>query len=346
MKLVHIYAFTLFTFVIFLIFPTKINAQVCQFDSIGEWSINPSEVTVPPANEITVTIQSYDSDLLLDGANTELFVSVGGRIENGSYVSLASATIIAGGNTPVTLTIPALAPAGQYDVVIGDLIEGGSIHAPCSDVKTITITREELPPPEGCLSVGQECAIVPEGESSDGLENLVLPLCSPDTTFCKPNSPTFWLGKVSLKGLQGSRCLYDPEREGQKYYCTAGTATSQDQDCQCTQTQLDRTVATADRVGLGCSPREGHVNSAIGCIPYLDFNLLSAFFIRWSVGVGGGIALFIISLSAIRILTTKGDPKRLQDARDSLSSALAGIIFLVLSIFIVRFVADTLLQLF
>ena len=45
-------------------------------------------------------------------------------------------------------------------------------------------------------------------------------------------------------------------------------------------------------------------------------------------------------------MTTRGDPKRLQDARDTLSAAIAGLVLIVLSVFLVRFLTETLLQLF
>ena len=88
------------------------------------------------------------------------------------------------------------------------------------------------------------------------------------------------------------------------------------------------------------------INSAIGCIPIEDVNETTAFFVRWALGIGGGIALFLIATSAIKIMTTKGDPKRLQDARDTLSSAIAGIVLIVLSVFFIRFLSETLLGLF
>lgn len=88
------------------------------------------------------------------------------------------------------------------------------------------------------------------------------------------------------------------------------------------------------------------IDSAIGCIPFDDANKTTVFFLSWALGVGGGIALFLISISAIKIMTTRGDHKRLQDARDTLSSAIAGLVMIILSVFIIRFVTETLLGLF
>ena len=68
--------------------------------------------------------------------------------------------------------------------------------------------------------------------------------------------------------------------------------------------------------------------------------------LRWALGVGGGIALFMISVSAIRIMTVRGDQRRLQDARETLTAAVMGLVLILLSVFLVRFLSQTLLSLF
>jgi hypothetical protein len=88
------------------------------------------------------------------------------------------------------------------------------------------------------------------------------------------------------------------------------------------------------------------ISSAVGCIPFEDINKTTEFFLRWALGVGGGVALFLIALSAIKIMTTRGDPKRVQDARDTLSAAIAGLVLILLSVFLVRFATEQLLALF
>ncbi len=103
---------------------------------------------------------------------------------------------------------------------------------------------------------------------------------------------------------------------------------------------------TAAKVAGECIEGIGWIDTAIGCVPFQSVESFTQFMIRWSLGVAGGIALFLISISAVKIMTTKGDPKRLQDARDTLSSAIAGLIMILLSIFIIRFVSEELLNLF
>lgn len=108
--------------------------------------------------------------------------------------------------------------------------------------------------------------------------------------------------------------------------------------------RVDGTIPTADMLRGRCVP--GHINSAIGCIPFETPEATTAFFIRWALGVGGGISLFLIALSGMKIATTKGDPKRLQDAKDTLSSAIAGLVLIILSVYLVRFISEVLLSLF
>lgn len=105
---------------------------------------------------------------------------------------------------------------------------------------------------------------------------------------------------------------------------------------------LDSNGALFKQCGSG---RQG-IDTAIGCVPINDINTTTEFFLRWSLGVGGGISLFLISISAIKIMTTKGDPKRLQDARDTFSSAIAGLLLILLSVFVFRFISQNILELF
>lgn len=144
-------------------------------------------------------------------------------------------------------------------------------------------------------------------------------------------------------------CIYDesgnPTGECEERYTGgAGQITNDLAQCQITCRVPPPASGTAGQVQ--CANKPGSVNTAIGCIPYDDINNTTAFFLRWALGVGGGIALFLIAVSGIRIMTTKGDPKRLQDARDTLTAAIVGIVMIVLSVFLVRFMSETLLSLF
>jgi hypothetical protein len=135
----------------------------------------------------------------------------------------------------------------------------------------------------------------------------------------------------------GSICSLDNTCGLCPAWCPSGKVTREDGAVEYRCSNDNPALCGEDHVGI---------NSAIGCIPFDDVNLTTQFFLRWALGVGGGIALFLIAVSGIKIMTVKDDPKRLQDARDTLSAAIAGIVLIILSVFLVRFLTETLLNLF
>lgn len=103
-------------------------------------------------------------------------------------------------------------------------------------------------------------------------------------------------------------------------------------------------VGTAEKVGRGCP--SGSVNTAIGCISYTTANDTTAFFIRWGLGIAGGIALLTIGFASYRIATSQGDPRRLQGGQELLLSAIGGLLMIMLSVFLLRFIGINLLNIF
>lgn len=101
---------------------------------------------------------------------------------------------------------------------------------------------------------------------------------------------------------------------------------------------------TAGAVKLGCP--NGHISSAIGCIPLGNTNTMAAFFLRWGVGIAGGVALFTMGLASYRIMTSQGDPRRLQGGQELLLSAFGGLLMLILSVYLLRFIGVDVLGIF
>jgi len=96
----------------------------------------------------------------------------------------------------------------------------------------------------------------------------------------------------------------------------------------------------------GFCPGGNSIHTAIGCIPFESTTALVAFFLRWGFGVGGGIALLMILYAGFQIITSAGDPKRLQTGQELITSAVAGLIMMVFSIFLLRMVGVNILGLF
>ncbi len=83
------------------------------------------------------------------------------------------------------------------------------------------------------------------------------------------------------------------------------------------------------------APTEAGNILTINCIPVLVGNL-----ILWALIFSGVIALIFIIFSGIKFITSGGDPKQVEGARKTLTFALAGLVLILLSFAILRFIAD------
>jgi len=100
---------------------------------------------------------------------------------------------------------------------------------------------------------------------------------------------------------------------------------------------------------ITCGPNGEGLQTAIGCVN----GILSkagpeqflAFILRWAIGVGSGIAFLLILYSGFMIMTSTGNPERLKAGQELLTSAIAGIILLIFSVFILRFIGIDILGL-
>jgi hypothetical protein len=98
-----------------------------------------------------------------------------------------------------------------------------------------------------------------------------------------------------------------------------------------------------DQVGeIFCNGEKG-INTAIGCIP-IDENGLLSFLLKWAIGVGGGIAFLLIVYAGFMIMSSSGNPERLKAGQELLTSAIAGIIMLIFSVFILNVIGVKILN--
>ena len=95
-----------------------------------------------------------------------------------------------------------------------------------------------------------------------------------------------------------------------------------------------------------CDDNTAGIQTAIGCIHVLGSSeeFLSDI-LRWAVGIGGGIAFLLILYAGFMIMTASGSPDRLKAGQELLTSAISGLILLVFSIFILKFIGVDILGL-
>lgn len=101
----------------------------------------------------------------------------------------------------------------------------------------------------------------------------------------------------------------------------------------------------ATEVTCGTEDNPG-IQSSIGCIPFNDTVTLASSAARISIGIAGGIALILIAIAAFRVMTSQGDPKSLQSAKDGLFSAISALIMIILAGFVLRLIGINVLGLF
>lgn len=96
----------------------------------------------------------------------------------------------------------------------------------------------------------------------------------------------------------------------------------------------------------GPSIENGYIDTAIGHIPISGENDIAGFFLSWGMGVGGAIALIMIAISTYMIMTSAGDPRKLQAGKELLTSAVAGLVLLVSSAYVLKLIGVDILGIF
>lgn len=81
----------------------------------------------------------------------------------------------------------------------------------------------------------------------------------------------------------------------------------------------------------------GFVCTGIGPIP-TDATGLANALLKIALGVAGGLAFLLIIYGGFRLALSQGDPKAIQEARDIITSAIVGLLLIILSTFILRLI--------
>ncbi len=206
-------------------------------------------------------------------------------------------------------------------------------------------------------------------------DNLVGPdiaLCSAELSEedCIPTSaPVGWRCNSSLKVCEkgceygvDSGCIYTEDQEATcNTECQWGETppdwACDETTCECKQVEPGSGVAwnicvakcctSIPGAGIKCKTSKGleGINSAIGCIPIETNTELLGFLLLWSIGITSGIALLLIIYSGFLIITSSGNPRKLQGGKELLIAALTGVALLILSVYLIRIIGWDILKL-
>lgn len=121
--------------------------------------------------------------------------------------------------------------------------------------------------------------------------------------------------------------------------------------CICSQyTSIDElqhqtpigTTETSYNAFAGCS--DSAINTALGCIP-VDMGGFMKWLLPFLFGMAGGISFLLMVYGFILITLSKGDPKKVQGAKETITSAITGLLLSIFSLFILRLIITGILVL-
>lgn len=107
-------------------------------------------------------------------------------------------------------------------------------------------------------------------------------------------------------------------------------------------------VANLTNTNLTCTPPGSDpntgINTAIGCIPVAGTQAFTEFLLKWGMGIAGGIAILLIIYATFLVMTSAGNPQRLQAGKELLTAAVMGLALLLFGAFILQLIGVSILN--
>ncbi len=87
----------------------------------------------------------------------------------------------------------------------------------------------------------------------------------------------------------------------------------------------------------------GGAYTALGCID-TDPSKFIAWLLKNIIGIAGGIAFLLILYGGFQVLTSGGDPEKLNNGKDIIVSAIAGVLMIVFSVLLLQIIGLDILR--
>jgi len=320
--------------------PPLASAQSSCFPAQLEVEVDSNTIVAGQTIALAITENTGGAD-----RNLYLALDPGGV----SSVNLGEIEITGDSTTRVSVTIPKSTINGEYNLSIVDNFPriGGRFEQCSFPVSTHVVggtdPSREVADSGSCLELGNVCEINDDSTPSTRL-------CSPSYICVLDGSGITGtvvtrdpLDPIRRGGLLGQACIANPIEEGSVFYsCTEGRPSSQDTTCFCDFNPSPSGVWCDNKGEPTSDSSSGKLNTAIGCIP-INATDIASFFLSWGLGIGGGLAFLTILYAGFTIATSTGDPNRLQSGKDLLLAGIGGLLLLIFSIFILRFLGISVL---
>ena len=229
-----------------------------------------------------------------------------------------------------------------------------TLASECNCVLQLTAGNSTSLVPVGCDPTTEVGRCEGSGDPTKGAEYKCY--CDPaePNKNCTPEGrvPTVWLpccpGTFSFEFPSGAICL----RNGTNPYdnCISEGEPYPGQTC-CAGSKLENgkcVLASSSNTSKNvlCEGDPTGINTAIGCIHVLNNpESFLADILRWATGIGSGIAFLLMLYAGFMIMTAQGNPERLKAGQELLTSAISGLILLILSVFVLKFIGVDILGL-
>lgn len=105
-----------------------------------------------------------------------------------------------------------------------------------------------------------------------------------------------------------------------------------------------RASSSGSGPGFQPQPCTGGIQTGIGCIP-TEAAPFASFFLGYILGIAGIVAFFLIVLAGFQILTSAGNPEKLEGAKQLLTAAVVGALFIIFSVVLLQVIGVNILEL-
>ena len=103
------------------------------------------------------------------------------------------------------------------------------------------------------------------------------------------------------------------------------------------------TAPNTSCVATVCECDTGYVCTGLGCIA-TDPEGLVFWFLTFAIKIAGGMALLLLAYGGIKFITSKGDPKALDEAKSTITSALSGLFLIIFSVLFLKIIGYDILR--
>lgn len=66
--------------------------------------------------------------------------------------------------------------------------------------------------------------------------------------------------------------------------------------------------------------------------------------LKFSAGIAGGIAFFLIIIGGFQMMISAGNPEKLNEGKELVTSAIVGLLFIIFSVFLLKLIGLDILQ--